>query len=226
MDLKAGQVVHAVAGERASYKTLQSPLGDGTDPANIVHGLLSLFPFTVLYIADLDAINGNGHNQDIVDTITGLYPELCIWLDAGLSGLSSETPGKRIRRVIGSETGLRYQDLIARKFAAEPIRSLDFRGSAFLGDAVLLAQPAAWPREGIAMTLGRVGTRHGPDMNRVRDIRRRAGSRQVYAAGGVRNIQDIGRLEAQGVAGVLTATALHRGEISSRDLEMYMPEQL
>ena len=43
----------------------------------------------------------------------------------------------------------------------------------------------------------------------------RAGARAVFAAGGVRGEDDLARLRAIGVAGVLVATALHDGRLSA-----------
>jgi len=68
------------------------------------------------------------------------------------------------------------------------------------------------------MTLARVGSCAGPDVLRVADIVGRAGKRRVYAAGGVRDHDDIDALRAAGAAGVLLATALHSGTITAGDL--------
>jgi phosphoribosylformimino-5-aminoimidazole carboxamide ribotide isomerase len=102
----------------------------------------------------------------------------------------------------------------------EVLLSLDFRGDAFLGPARLLASAGTWPHRVIVMTLARVGTGGGPDFTRLDEIIGRAGpSRQVYAAGGVRNMDDLKRLRDLGVAGALVATALHTGQIKTGDLE-------
>ncbi len=68
------------------------------------------------------------------------------------------------------------------------------------------------------MTLARVGAAAGPDLARATDILARAGGRQVFAAGGVRDARDLRALRAAGVAGVLVATALHSGAIGAADL--------
>jgi phosphoribosylformimino-5-aminoimidazole carboxamide ribotide isomerase len=69
------------------------------------------------------------------------------------------------------------------------------------------------------MTLSRVGARLGPAIAEVAAIVSRAGSRRIYAAGGVRDRADIVALHAAGAAGVLVATALHAGTIKAGDLE-------
>ena len=56
IDLLRGQVVRARMGDRASYRPLESPLSPTSDPIDVVRGLLSVYPFPTLYVADLDAI--------------------------------------------------------------------------------------------------------------------------------------------------------------------------
>jgi phosphoribosylformimino-5-aminoimidazole carboxamide ribotide isomerase len=70
------------------------------------------------------------------------------------------------------------------------------------------------------MTLARVGAREGPDLSRVAEVVARAGARRVYAAGGVRDANDLEALRRSGAAGALVATALHAGTITAGDLEM------
>jgi phosphoribosylformimino-5-aminoimidazole carboxamide ribotide isomerase len=62
IDLMHGQVVRAQMGDRASYRPLESLLSPTSDPVDVVRGLLGVFPFQTLYVADLDAIQGNGDN--------------------------------------------------------------------------------------------------------------------------------------------------------------------
>ena len=48
------------------------------------------------------------------------------------------------------------------------------------------------------MTLTRVGSGAGPDLERVNAIRAAAPTRRVYAAGGVRDVADLFALKASG----------------------------
>ena len=69
------------------------------------------------------------------------------------------------------------------------------------------------------MTLAAVGRDEGPDLKRVAGIVRLAGpGREVFAAGGVRAAEDLRALAEAGAAGVLVASALHRGKIKADDL--------
>ena len=99
------------------------------------------------------------------------------------------------------------------------VLSLDFRRAEFLGSPLLLAERMSWPDRVIAMTLDRVGSGEGPDVQRLGQIAAAAGLRRVYAAGGLRDAADLNAARAAGAAGALVATALHTGQIKAGDLE-------
>src|SRR4029077_19990338 len=99
------------------------------------------------------------------------------------------------------------------------VLSLDFRDQAFQGPSALLRETASWPRRLIVMTLGRVGSGAGPDVDRLCAIRATAGGRDIYAAGGVRDGADLATLKREGISGALVATSLHDGRLTGGDLE-------
>ena len=68
------------------------------------------------------------------------------------------------------------------------------------------------------MTLARVGAGEGPDLQRLAELRARAPDREVFAAGGVRGVDDLAQLREADVAGALIATALHTGTVSAQQL--------
>ena len=82
-----------------------------------------------------------------------------------------------------------------------------------------MAEPALWPQRVIVMTLARVGSGAGPDLRRLATIQSIASGREIYAAGGVRNADDLWALKEVGVSGALIATALHERQIVRSDLE-------
>jgi uncharacterized protein related to proFAR isomerase len=94
------------------------------------------------------------------------------------------------------------------------VLSLDYRGGRLLGNPEIERRIELWPNRLILMTLDRVGTGGGPDIDSLRRLRERAASRAVFAAGGVRSEADIIALEEAGIAGALVATALHDGRLS------------
>jgi HisA/HisF family protein len=225
IDVKGGVAVRAVAGDRANYRPLETPLALGTSvPVAIARGYLELFPFKTLYLADLDGIEGKGANGDLAAALSSAWQGE-LWLDNGARHLAK--PGDvaaftRARPVLGSETGLTREELASlhQTFKTKAILSLDFRGDKFQGDPALLEASDHWPRDVIVMTLASVGADQGPDVARVRSIVHLAQAHQrVYAAGGVRNKADLEVLADAGASGALVASALHTGQIKTGDLE-------
>lgn len=88
IDLLDGQVVRAVAGERARYRPVRSRLAGDADPVAVAAALLELAPFAAVYVADLDAIAGDGSPRNL-DSLQRLGAVLGrrgvgeLWLDAG-----------------------------------------------------------------------------------------------------------------------------------------------
>jgi phosphoribosylformimino-5-aminoimidazole carboxamide ribotide isomerase len=215
VDLIAGQVVRAKLGDRDAYRPIMTPLAATPDPVDVVAGLLRLAPFPTLYVADLDAIRGVGDNFAALARLRAAFPSLALWIDNGAA--DSEAVGAaRIygAPVLGSESQ-RDSALVAA--TPDALLSLDFRGDVFQGAPDLLAKPELWPEQLIVMTLGRVGSGAGPDLDRIAEIRALAGARRLYAAGGVRNGADLAALARAGAAGVLVASALHDGRLDVAD---------
>jgi len=218
LDLKAGRVVHARAGERAQYKPIETPLAAGSEPIAVLEGLLRLAPFRRFYIADLDAIAGEGDHRAAIADLSRRHPEIELWVDAGIATAEAALALAETGAVpvLGSETLATMAELAAtvrRLAAARFVLSLDYRGDRFLGPAEIEANAAAWPAAVIVMTLSRIGGTSGPDFARLAAIRQRAGARRVFAAGGVRDRADLETLAAMQLAGVLVASALHDGRL-------------
>ena len=88
---------------------------------------------------------------------------------------------------------------------------------------MLLTHPDRyWPQRVLAMNLHRVGSNKGPDLALIVGLAGRVPGCQVYAAGGVRSIEDLERIAAAGAAGALIASALHDGRIGSVELSQFM----
>lgn len=222
IDLMAGQVVRAREGRRDRYRPIRTPLADGADPVSVATALVRGFGLETLYAADLDAITGRGDNLAALARIEAALPGVALWLDCGLKDMGDvarvRAGGARIP-VIGSESLV--DGALPAQLAAEGrhwILSLDFRGEDFLGPPELLATPACWPRDIIAMNLARVGSGAGPDLPLLARLRALAPACRVHAAGGVRGADDLAALARAGAAGVLLASALHDGLLAPADL--------
>ncbi len=207
----AGRVVHAREGRRDQYRPLESSLCASSRPEAVLEALLALFPFRCCYIADLDGILGRGDHREVVAALERDHPDLVFWLDAG----GRAVPGVRARTVVGSES---LPGDVVPVLPGDGVLSLDFRGETFLGPRGLLEDGQAWPGEVIVMTLERVGSGQGPDLERLASLRARAPDKRYYAAGGVRDGADLGALARAGATGVLLASALHDGRLGREEL--------
>lgn len=221
LDLLGGRVVAAKRGGRDRYRPIETPLAQGSAPADVAAGLLRLYPFEAIYAADLDAIEGRGGNLAAIADLAARFPNQRFWIDAGVRGAEAArallaAPWADV--VLGSESLETAAPLRALAGESRVALSLDFRGEDFLGPPEILDDESLWPQRIIVMTLARVGAGEGPDFERLREIIARGGARRVFAAGGVRGGGDLAMLRAMGAAGVLVSTALHRGRLGPADL--------
>ena len=221
IDLMGGIVVHARAGERARYEPLRSRLADGSEAVDIVRGLLGLHPFDTVYIADLDAIQRRGDHFPLIDRLRAEFPNLELWVDGGFEELGTcrRFLGAGLGElVLGSESQRDTGVLEALGGERRLVLSLDFKGEERLGPGALFERPELWPERMIVMTLARVGGATGPDLVRLAAIRALAPDRRLFAAGGVRDQDDLKTLVVADAAGVLLASALHDGRLTADDL--------
>ena len=222
IDLKGGTAVHAIRGERERYR----PVGDALSLARTFRDALGL---DELYVADLDAIGGNGEQHAI---IAALAREARVMVDAGVSEPDRARALLDLgahRVVVGTET-LTGADALDRLLVepAEVVVSVDLRdGRALSRDPRLAGLPAldavarlhrAGLREVIVLDLARVGSGMGPDIRLIAELHAAFPGLALLAGGGVRDADDLRALADAGAAGALVATALHRGVIGPREL--------
>ena len=223
LDLKSGQVVHARAGERARYLPIRSTLAAGSEPRAVLDGIISLAPFRCVYIADLDAIEGRGSHRALIADLSRHHRGIEFWIDAGFAtaAAAADIADRRTIPALGSESLRDESELAAasaRMGAAGWLLSLDYRGDRFIGPPAIETRSDEWPERVIAMTLSRVGGGAGPDLARLAAVQLLAGTRRVFAAGGVSGPADLDRLASMGVAGALVASALHDGRLTAAAL--------
>ncbi len=225
LDLRAGQVVHAVRGQRDQYQPVRSCLTPGADPVTVADALREQLGIDTFYVADLDAIQQQGSARITIETLLARHHECDWWIDAGVgtpAALESYLSAANVSCVIGSES-LASPAALDQIIAALPRRcaailSLDRRAGACMGPATLWADAARWPATVIAMNLDRVGAAAGPDLPFIDSLRRRAPRAKIVAAGGVRDRNDLAALANAGVSAALLATALHQGRLGRADL--------
>jgi HisA/HisF family protein len=221
LDLKGGVVVHARMGARDQYRPIKTPLSSTSNPIDVARGLLSIYPFSSFYIADLDAIAGAGNNDAALAELKAEFPHTTFWVDNGIADLAGADrwldAGLGLL-VLGSETQKDESVVCRLSKDKRIILSLDYRGNDFVGPAGLLNDVDAWPSRVVSMTLARVGSGMGPDWERLEAIKNAGRGRHVYAAGGVRDADDLVALADRGIAGALVASCLHNGSITGAQI--------
>lgn len=221
IDLMGGIVVHARGGDRKCYPPLESVLTQHVKPEKVIADLLATYPFKIFYLADLDAIFHQNPDVNLYYHLVELFPNIIFWLDAGIQTqrqwrmLNSI---KGIKPVIGSET---LSDLDLLKAEKNAVLSLDFHHGAFLGKPDLWQQPNNWTNNIIVMNLDYIGAQLGPDIALLQQIKTKRADVKLFAAGGVRNKHDLMVLKQEKIAGVLTASALHNGNLSIETLKIF-----
>jgi uncharacterized protein related to proFAR isomerase len=233
LDLMGGQVVRAVRGQRSAYLPMRSMLCEGSEPLAMALALRRHTGSGVLYIADLDALQGRAAQLPVLRELLAGLPGLRIWLDAGfadraaahalLAQLSPAEAGA-IDPVFASES-LRDAQALAACFApgdvtrdaigARAILSLDRRDGQRLDAAGCWERPDAWPQRVIVMTLERVGAGAGPDLDTLAALRQRSPRTQFIGAGGLRDAADLPPAAAAGACAWLVASALHDGHLAA-----------
>jgi phosphoribosylformimino-5-aminoimidazole carboxamide ribotide isomerase len=221
LDLKDGAVVHARLGQRDQYRPIASSLSSTSHPIDVTRGLLSVYPFETFYIADLDAIMRTGDNNAALTHLKTAFPSLTFWVDNGVAdqaGAHRWLDAGLGHLVLGSET---QKDAgLLRELSGDDrvVLSLDHRGDDFVGPDALLRNVDTWPNRIIAMTLARVGSAMGPDWSRLSAIKSSGRGRCIYAAGGVRDADDLIALADRDIAGALVASCLHNGALAGAQI--------
>jgi phosphoribosylformimino-5-aminoimidazole carboxamide ribotide isomerase len=232
LDVLGGVAVHAVRGRRKDYQPLKSVLCASSEPVDVAAALKTL-GFSMLYMADLDAITGGHPNLSMFTRIadkTGLE----LMVDAGVTSLEAAKKvlnSQTSKVIIGTETltSASFVGEAVDSFGSEKIVvSLDLMGDRVLSRFKLgrLAEPVAFLRElerqgvsqVIVLDLQKVGSGEGVNTHFLKDVLRNVKA-EVFVGGGVRDIKDLLELKELGVFGVLVATALHSGKITPENLK-------
>lgn len=227
IDLKRGQVVHAVAGNRDQYQPVQSCLCDSSAPS-AVSAAFSQRGYKTVYVADLDAITSDRNNASAYRDIQA--SGISIWLDGGV------TNGRSARHhidngiskiVVGLECiehGREIADILKTVDPENAVVSLDMK------HGNVLTQNPNWQTRSaydvasqlielgvqglILLDLSRVGTERGTGTETLcQNIKQSNPNIQVTVGGGVASRDDALRLIDGGADNILVATALHRGQI-------------
>jgi phosphoribosylformimino-5-aminoimidazole carboxamide ribotide isomerase len=233
LDIKKGVVVHAVKGKREQYQPVKSILTKSTNPLEVAQCLMEQTRCTQIYIADLDAIQGKGHNREALGEIAR-HLEVDLWVDGGIQRVES---AKNLIKagagvvIIGSETLTDLKVLPPLFDAISPekiVFSLDIKGGKVISPAKDLG--GRTPKKGLEMliscginrfillNLDVVGSGQGPDISLIKWAKDNFPNQTFIAGGGVKTPDHLQSLSLAGANGVLIATSLHNGWITRQDI--------
>jgi phosphoribosylformimino-5-aminoimidazole carboxamide ribotide isomerase len=237
MDLKDGQVVHAVAGRRNEYRPIRSVLCDDASPRSVASALESRGAREV-YVADLNAIEHGQPDWSGLRAVIDL--NLTIYLDAGLGRLDAARRMQRYVHTLGSPGTVKF--VLALEAIHEPSELAlitDLIGldnctfSLDLLDGRMMTPNVQWKRLSppdlaarivselgvrsfIVLDLAHVGTGDGgarPVLDICRQLRDEFPHLELLSGGGVKDMDDVQQFWRAGCSAVLVGTAIHRGDI-------------
>ena len=216
IDLKNGVVVHARQGMREQYQPINTTLCQSSDIYQVIEAFLGIYNFDTIYIADLNAITGQGDHENLISGVLAYFPHILFWIDKG-NQCYKKYPANYLP-VLGSECysdeTLSELDAFNKRF----ILSLDYSAFEALGSKNLFSNQDLWPDTIIIMALNRVGSNRGPDLDKLNGFCRQYPHKHFVAAGGIRNAADLQALKQIGIQQALVASALHSGAIGRDDI--------
>lgn len=219
IDLKDGVVVHARQGKRDTYRPIHTALCPSADIFDVINAYLDLYEFRTFYIADLDALERKGGHETLIHRVAERFPEHTFWLDSGLRPcLLAGSPHQNIKTVLGSESFRDDTLSLLETFTKDFILSLDYVDTKRLGAESLFSMSNYWPQDILIMTLERVGSGSGPDLEKLSAFCGNYPDKNFIAAGGIRDLEDLFALKTIGIRQALIASSLHSGAIGRAEL--------
>ena len=235
IDILDSKAVHAIKGERAKYKPLESKLINSSDPIEIIKLLKQKFNFREFYIADLDAIIKYSPNLEILSKILKI-PEIDVIIDPGIKDkedLLKYSQYKIKKLILGLETindyniineGLRilgkYKLIVSLDmFKGKVISKIkDLRNQNPLNVVNKLKRFGV--KELILLDLFRVGQKIGgiPQVY-LKILKNFKGA--VLVGGGIKDLMDLTSYYNNKFSGVLIATSLYDGSIKINKLKVF-----
>jgi len=216
LDIMRGFVVHAIRGERSSYKPYtDSILCSNADPKCVIDKLYDM-GFRMLYVADLDAIIGVGDNYWVIEY--ALSKGFNVLADVGRRGLSLRDLDN-INYVIGTEYLIYPDELHAIN---NRVASLDLEFDRVKTsretleiDEIMnkMVNMGIMPKALLIINLKYVGTMQGINKRVLEKVRTYYNGR-LYTGGGLRSPDELLELKEYNLDGVLVATTLHKGLIT------------
>ena len=189
-----------------------------------------------LHLVDLDRALGGGSNAEVIQSVLAAAKvpvevgggvrsvgETRRWLDLGaarvvVGTLAFQSPDKlkEILREVGPA-----RVAVAVDFKDDRVLTSGWRQ---IEGADVLGAVGSFGRLGvetvIATAVERDGTASGPDFDTYRALSRLSGGMKIIASGGIRSPEDVARLGAQGLDGVIIGRALYEGTVRLAELKV------
>ena len=233
VDLRDGQAVHARGGVRQRYAPVRLSSRDDAcgDPIALARFYVDELGIRELYVADLDAIERRPQQHALVDRLLSLG--VPIWLDAGIAGARQavDIAARGVSHVVVGLETLPSPIMLGECVAAVPTGavafSLDLRdgrpltqsGGWYDGPEAIAAQAAgAGVTAVIVLDLARVGAGSGMEVEMLSRIGRGIPGVSLLAGGGVASSDDLRAAADAGCDGVLAASALLDGRLTTADI--------
>ncbi len=229
IDVMNGVVVHGIGGQRDTYQPIRSSIVNSAEPRHVAERMLNATASEEIYLADLDAIRGDGRPSPAVRK---LIPEISatIWLDPGIRNGQEANEllhFDHVNLVVGTETcqGPAALNRVLTQWPAERVAvSIDlFSGKLFrlhpgwhiqepFPDKMIDLVIACGIRTVIVLDLALVGNRCGlTHTDHASRAKHHTPKLRVIVGGGVSSRDIVQKLAQFQVDAVLVATAIHEG---------------
>jgi phosphoribosylformimino-5-aminoimidazole carboxamide ribotide isomerase len=244
LDLLNKQVVQGIGGKRDIYQPIKdSVIVSSAEPNDVLKAFYTKLALTDFYIADLNQIQWKNEDKEKAYQNLSIIKQLAkntqfnILLDGGCQNLidvKRQLDLKINKVILGTETmkSKQFLDEVVSKLESDRIiLSIDLKRGELLasGKELLQMKPIDLAKYAedigiltiIVLELEKVGSQKGPISDALMEINSRIENASVYAGGGVRTIEDVEILRDNDIAGVLIATAFHKGKIERKELDKF-----
>jgi phosphoribosylformimino-5-aminoimidazole carboxamide ribotide isomerase len=221
VDVLDGKAVRLLRGD---YERIEVDAGD---PLELVRRAAQAVP-PLVHVVALAAARDGGVPLELASAVVAAAAPVSVQLGGGVrsSGDAEALVGTGVARVVVGtaafgETPLReFVDAIGDRLAvAIDVAGGIVRTAGWLESSELTTEEAlrrcvdAGVATVVCTAIDRDGTRAGPDLDLLREVRRRFGGR-VLAAGGIRDAADVGAVRRLGLDGVVVGRAWLDGTLA------------
>lgn len=220
VDMKDSMCVSGKSGMRDTYTELSSVYGRGSDIIDLASNLCDAGA-KLMYIADLDKIEGVGDNSSLISKVNDIIP---VMLDNGISTVDDIRKNSEICtfNIVATETLGSISDAyeIFKNYASEKlIFSVDIKDNEVLlkdksikvSELIELINNVK-PKYVILLNITQVGQKQQKQCDIIDEIISKTPTVEHIMAGGITN-QAISEYKAQGINNFLIGTILHEGKL-------------